>query len=186
MSRLAALAFAATLLLAPATFAQTTQIRVLRPDTQVAPSPSQLPRFGFESYNIAGYGERVTRVRQFGLAADMGLEPGDVILRMNHFNLDYHGAWNDALREALWNHNGRVRLQIRDVRTGRVVERQVFVGGGPVGPITSKSHNRDVHDHYDHHDAHHSHRDNRMGNGGRRGNDGFRGPGVEHRGSNLN
>lgn len=160
MSRLTALAFAATLLLAPATFAQTTQIRVLRPDTQVAPSPSQLPRFGFESYNIAGYGERVTRVRQFGLAADMGLEPGDVILRMNHFNLDYHGAWNDALREALWNHNGRVRLQIRDVRTGRVVERQVFVGGGPSGPVTPKVH---VSGNHNHNDVHPTHRNSNHG-----------------------
>ena len=32
-----------------------------------------------------------------------GLERGDILLRMNGHRLSYHGSWNDALREAMWN-----------------------------------------------------------------------------------
>jgi hypothetical protein len=102
------------------------------------PSPSiYLPKFGFDSFNIAGYGERVTSVSWGGLAAQMGLEPGDVILRMNGFPLHYHGSWNDALYQALMN-GGFVQLTIRDVRTGWLTTRQTFVGS--YGPITPKYH----------------------------------------------
>jgi hypothetical protein len=95
-----------------------------------------LPKFGFSSFNIAGYGERVTHVRWGGLGAQLGLEPGDTILSMNGFRLNYHGSWNDALYSAMSN-GGFLRLRIRDVRTGWVVTRHLNVGGG-VGPITPK------------------------------------------------
>jgi predicted metalloprotease with PDZ domain len=114
-----------------------------------------LPRFGFSSFNVAGYGERVTHVRWGGLAAQMGLEPGDTILRMNDYRLDYHGSWNDALYHAMTQHGGQVRLRIRDVRTGRIVSRFVHLGG-IVPPITPKYYtggpNVQVihHDHHDH------------------------------------
>jgi hypothetical protein len=95
-----------------------------------------LPQFGFSSFNI-GVGERVTFVRWGGVASRMGLEPGDVILSMNGYRLNYHGAWNDALYQAVAG-GGWVQLRIRDVRTGIVANRQTFVGGGiggGVGPI---------------------------------------------------
>ena len=38
-----------------------------------------LPKFGFSSFNIRGFGEQVTNVRWGGRAARMGLEPGDII-----------------------------------------------------------------------------------------------------------
>lgn len=98
-----------------------------------------LPRFGFSSFNIAGVGERVTHVRWGGLAAQMGLEPGDLILSMNGFRLSYHGSWNDALHQAMAQ-GGFVRLKIRDIRTGLIAWRQMFVGGGGVGPVTPKAH----------------------------------------------
>ena len=60
-----------------------------------------LPKFGFSSFNINGYGERVTYVQWGGLAAQLGLEPGDTILSMNGFRLNYHGSWNDALYSAM-------------------------------------------------------------------------------------
>lgn len=94
-----------------------------------------LPRFGFSSFSIGGVGERVTYVRWGGLASQLGLEPGDIILSMNGYRLTYHGSWNDALYEAVAN-GGWVQLRIRDVHTGHVAFRQTFVGGGGVGPIT--------------------------------------------------
>jgi hypothetical protein len=105
---------------------------VLAPQTD-----SCLPEFGFSSFTIAGIGERVTFVRWGGLASQLGLEPGDVIVSMNGRPLTYHGAWNDALREAVAN-GGWVQLAIRDVRTGYLAFRETFVGGDYVdGPITS-------------------------------------------------
>jgi hypothetical protein len=94
-----------------------------------------LPKFGFSSFNIAGFGEQVTHVRWNGRAARMGLESGDIILSMNGFPLTYHGAWNDALREAMVN-GGLVQLTIRDVRTGHLAYRQTFIGSGGIGPVT--------------------------------------------------
>ena len=102
-------------------------------------SPSfYLPKFGFNSFNIGGYGERVTYVQWGGLASQLGLESGDTVLSMNGFPLNYHGAWNDALYQALQT-GGLVQLTIRDVRTGWIVNRQIFVGGG-IGPVTPKYH----------------------------------------------
>jgi hypothetical protein len=100
-----------------------------------------LPQFGFASFNIAGVGERITNVRWGGLASRIGLEPGDLILSMNGYRLNYHGSWNDALSYAVAN-GGWVQLRIRDVRTGFVAYRETFVGGsGPiVGPVTPKIH----------------------------------------------
>lgn len=107
----------------------------------IAPEPEwyDLPRFGFSSYNIYGIGERVTGVRWGSLAARIGLERGDVILAMNGFPLTYHGAWNDSLREAMYN-GGWVQLTIRDVRTGRLAVRETYVGSYGPGPITPRSH----------------------------------------------
>jgi hypothetical protein len=97
-----------------------------------------LPKFGFSSFNIAGVGERVTYVRWGGIASQMGLEPGDVILSMNGYPLTYDGSWSDALERAM-SRGGRVQLAIRDVRTGHVAYRQTYVGDG-VGPVTPKLH----------------------------------------------
>jgi hypothetical protein len=118
---------------APAATASEPQALLLNPN----PTPSfYLPKFGFNSFNIAGYGERVTYVQWGGLAAQMGLENGDTILRLNGFPLQYHGSWNDALYQAMLN-GGWVELTIRDVRTGWIATRQIFVGGG-YGPVTPK------------------------------------------------
>jgi hypothetical protein len=125
-------------------------------DAELVPPPA-LPKFGFSSVNIHGIGERVTNVRWGGLASRFGLEPGDLILSMNGFPLTYNGSWNDALYSAIIRNGGWVRLRIRDVRTGIVVQRRLFVGGGhgpiehyhvghshthfglPSGPVTQKS-----------------------------------------------
>ena len=106
-----------------------------------------LPKFGFSSFNIEGYGERITGVRWGGIAQRMGLESGDVILSLNGFPLTYHGAWKDALHQAVYHGNGYVNLRVRDVRTGNIAWRQTYVGDtcGPIeynnynGPVTYKS-----------------------------------------------
>lgn len=130
-----ALALIATLTFVAAGTAQAEQPKALL----VAPTPGyNLPKFGFNSYNIAGYGDRVTYVRWGGLASQLGLEPGDTILRVNGFPLTYHGAWNDALYQAM-SSGGWVQLTIRDVRTGMVTYRQTSFGTPGYGPITAKS-----------------------------------------------
>jgi hypothetical protein len=123
---------------------------LLAPDTDphLIPHP-HLPKFGFASFNINGFGERVTHVRFGGMASRFGLEPGDIVLSMNGHRLTYTGSWDDALFDAMVNHGGQVRLRIRDVRTGFVATRQLFVGGGGVGPITPHVHNGHNHNHFD-------------------------------------
>ena len=99
------------------------------------PGPNyNLPKFGFQSFNIYGVGERVTFVQWGGRAAQLGLEPGDLILSLNGFPLTYHGSWNDALYQTASN-SGLVRLKIRNVRNGQIAFRQIYTGG-IVGPVT--------------------------------------------------
>ena len=100
----------------------------------IAPGePYGLPKFGFASSTIYGYGERVVSVRFGSRAAQLGLEPGDVLLSLNGYKLTYPGSWNDALSRALYDGN-YVRLKIRDTRTGNIYFRETYVdyGNGPV------------------------------------------------------
>jgi predicted metalloprotease with PDZ domain len=91
-----------------------------------------LPKFGFSSTNT-GFGERIQNVRWGSRAESLGLEPGDVILSLNGYQLNYPGSWTDALSQALYNGNF-VRLKVRDVRTGNVRFRETWVdyNNGPV------------------------------------------------------
>jgi len=91
--------------------------------------PQFLPKFGFRSYTLAGVGEVVTYVRPGSLAWKMGVQRGDIFRSLNHFELTYHGAWNDALRSALINDGGYVHLHIIDRNTGVVATREVSFGG---------------------------------------------------------
>jgi hypothetical protein len=100
----------------------------------IAPGePHGLPKFGFSSSTIPGFGLRIESVRPGGRAFRMGFEPGDVILSLNGYRLTYGGSWNDALSRALYD-GGLVRLRVRDVRTGliRVRETRIDFGGGPI------------------------------------------------------
>lgn len=128
LASLVAMSFVA----APAAAEPKTMLMSPDADPHLIPHP-YLPKFGFSSFTINGVGERVTHVRWGGLASRFGLEPGDIILSLNGHQLTYHGSWNDALYHAMSN-GGWVRLRIRDVRTGFVAQRQLFVGGGN-GPI---------------------------------------------------
>jgi hypothetical protein len=134
-TRTAALALLAGLMLAAVPSAEASKPQPLL----VSPSPGYLPRFGFQSYNIYGVGERVTFVKWNSLAGRLGLERGDTILAVNNFALSYHGAWHDALREAMFL-GGYVELAIWDVRTGGIAYRTTFLGSPGYGPVTPKSH----------------------------------------------
>jgi hypothetical protein len=133
-------ALLATLTLVTISTASASQPKALLLNPGYDPSPScyDLPKFGFSSFTINGFGERVTSVRWGGIAQQMGLESGDVILGLNGYPLTYHGSWNNALREAM-NNGGWVELTIRDVRTGFVSTRETFVGDS-YGPIVAHSH----------------------------------------------
>jgi membrane-associated protease RseP (regulator of RpoE activity) len=101
----------------------------------IAPGePNGLPKFGFSSSTIHGFGQRVESVRPGGRAARLGLEPGDIILSLNGHRLTYNGSWNDALSRALYDDGGFVQLRVRDVRTGlvRVRTTRIDFGGGPI------------------------------------------------------
>lgn len=91
--------------------------------------PYGLPKFGFSSSTIYGYGERVVFVRPGGRAAQLGLEPGDVIVSLNGYRLSYSGSWNDALSRAIYD-GGLVQLRVRDVRTGSIRLRETYVDFG--------------------------------------------------------
>lgn len=111
------------------------------PHLQIAPPrcDDRLPVFGMHTYN-QGHGEHVVRVNYGGVAWRLGIEPGDRIVRLNHYALDYHGSWEHALRRAM-RHGGHVDLTVVDVRTGRLVRRHVDLDGhwtdGPI--VTPKS-----------------------------------------------
>lgn len=135
-----ALALAATLALQADSQAQHSQrLFINNPSPALQPAPAFLPKFGFQSFNLSGIGERVTYVQCHGLAASLGLEPGDVVLSLNGFPLTFHGAWDQALQNAMYQ-GGMVQLAIRDVNSGAIMYRNTYVGGSPgVGPITPKS-----------------------------------------------
>src|SRR5436190_22717717 len=91
----------------------------------IAPGePYGLPKFGFSSSTIYGYGEQIVSVRLGGRAASLGLESGDILLSLNGYRLAYSGSWNDALSRAVYDDNGFVRLVVRDVRTGSIQARE--------------------------------------------------------------
>lgn len=110
-----------------ATFASTALADPPKKALLIAPGePYGLPKFGFSSTTLFGYGERVEYVRPGGRAYNLGLEPGDVILSLNGYKLTYHGSWNEALSRALYDGN-YIRLKVRDVRTGNVYFRDTYV-----------------------------------------------------------
>jgi S1-C subfamily serine protease len=96
----------------------------------------QLPKLGFSSQHIDGLGEQVVSVSWTSPAARLGLQPGDIVLSMNGYVLNYRGAWHDALYQAVTN-GGYIQLAVRDARSGQIVYRETNLGsngGGNVQP----------------------------------------------------
>lgn len=88
----------------------------------------QPPRLGIYGYML--YGGRGMRVSQvlFGTPAmRAGLEPGDVILKINNIRIRSHYDF----RRALLYSGGMVRMLVRDVRgRGLIWTRTVYLDGG--------------------------------------------------------
>ena len=98
-----------------------------RADTRVlAPQGAELPKFGMSLSRIEGYGMRVNYVAPNSRAARMGIEAGDILMRMNNHRLKRLGNWKAGLYEAVAS-DGQVRIVIRDVRTGKFVQRSTWV-----------------------------------------------------------
>lgn len=96
---------------------------LLRPDRPEGPTP----RLGIVGYVEYGHGLVVERVAPFTPAARLGLEPGDVILRVNDQRIRRDGDLQRALRFS----GGYVRLLVDDVRgNGAVWTRTVSLQGG--------------------------------------------------------
>lgn len=96
---------------------------LLRPDGPQSPTP----RLGIVGYVAYGQGLVVERVLPFTPAARAGLEPGDVILRVNDQRIRREGDLQRALRFS----GGYVRLLVDDVRGNGVVwTRTVSLQGG--------------------------------------------------------
>jgi S1-C subfamily serine protease len=98
---------------------------IQRPPAAPGASPvdqDPLPDFGlgiegtFESRGIL-----LTRARPGGPAAQVGLEPGDVLLAVNACSVRTPEEWVRVMTD----NNGRFHLSIRDVRTGNTVYRDV-------------------------------------------------------------
>lgn len=90
---------------------------------RTATERNALPKLGFDSQLIAGYGEQVTYVERGSTAFRLGLEAQDVILSLNGKRLTQRGAWQTALQNAVAE-GGVVTLTIRDARTGAIAVRQ--------------------------------------------------------------
>lgn len=128
LTRTTALTLAASLTLLVATAVQAAPPQALLISPPPSHHPHSLPKFGFRSYTLSGVGEVVTYVRHGSLAWKMGVQVGDIFYSLNHDRLTYHGAWNDALANALATGNN-VHLHIIDRNSGQMARRDVFFGG---------------------------------------------------------
>lgn len=103
------------------------QVQVQRPDqrVQVMPDnrirvapPSEIcctPKLGF-SGTIVCNGIRVDHVNRWSPAGEMGLEPGDVIMRVNGRNFRSHAEFQQLLRDTLAYRNGHLDLTVKNIR----------------------------------------------------------------------
>lgn len=84
----------------------------------VAPGPGigSKPRLGFTGSAIHGYGIRINSVVYGMPAQQAGLEPGDVIVRMNGRAISCLHDYEHELNQSVWYRGGWVSLVVRNVR----------------------------------------------------------------------
>ncbi len=97
------------------------------------PAP-YVPRLGIMGHVQYGYGMVVDSVNYGSLANRMGLERGDVIVRINNHPINNDYNYNQALLKAEQFHGGFVDLLVIDVRTGMTRHRAGNLDGGLHGP----------------------------------------------------
>lgn len=104
------------------------------PPPVVTPSPA-VPRLGFMGHVQYGFGMVVDSVSYGTFASRVGLERGDVIVRINNRKINSDHSYNDAVMDAVRFQRGFVDLLVIDVRTGQFRHRSGFVGhSGPTLP----------------------------------------------------
>lgn len=112
----------------------------------VPPGPiAPTPRLGFRGYLRRGWGMMVNYALPGTHAARLGLEPGDVIVRLNGHRITSAQVWNVQMRRSVYVHGGRLTLLIDNVRarTGhnggpRYVFRTVWMNEGHIYAMPRK------------------------------------------------
>lgn len=102
------------------------------------------PKLGFNGQMIYGYGMKIVSLNWGSAAQRAGLEPGDVIVKINGRKIKSQWDYNQALQSAANYQYGRVNMKVRNVRYGwgQQVPMYAYVNtvldgfqGGPVGPV---------------------------------------------------
>lgn len=107
------------------------------PPPIVTPVPV-MPRLGFMGHMQYGYGMVIDSVSWNTFASRVGLERGDVIVRINNRQINSDHSYNDAVLDAVRFHGGFVDMHVVDVRTGMLRHRTGNITGG-TGPILPRS-----------------------------------------------
>ena len=76
------------------------------------------PKLGFIG-DINCHGMEVLEVSRFSTAAEIGLEPGDVILKVNGRKVTSHENFQFLLYDALANHHGHAELLVKKPYGGK-------------------------------------------------------------------
>lgn len=92
------------------------------------------PRLGIMGHIEYGYGMVVDSVNYGTVANRMGLERGDVIVRINNRQINSDSSYQQALFQAHQTQGGFVDLVVIDVRTGMTRHRAGNLNGGFSGP----------------------------------------------------
>ncbi len=110
-----------------------TRLRPVFPPPVTYPTP-YVPRLGIMGHMQYGYGMVVDSVNYGSLARRIGLERGDVIVRINNHPINNDHSYNQALIKAVQYQGGFVDLLVIDVRTGMTRHRAGNLNGGFSGP----------------------------------------------------
>lgn len=108
------------------------------PPPVVTPAPV-VPRLGFMGHINYGYGMVVDRVSWGTFANRLGLERGDVIVRINNHSIDDDHDYNRAVRNAVEHQRGFIDMLVIDVRTGEARHRAGYLSAVNNGPIYPRS-----------------------------------------------
>ena len=115
-------ALTALTLIAGFSLANTNTATAQPPYTRVAPGYT----LGVSGFHSNG-GFRIDSVVEGSVAQQVGLEPGDVILRINGQSVATQSGWVQAIN----NSGGQVQLAVRNVRDGGIVMLDANLGGSP-------------------------------------------------------
>lgn len=110
-----------------------TRLRPVFPPAVTNPGPF-VPRLGILGHIHYGRGMVVDSVNYGSLASRMGLERGDVIVRINNQPINTDQNYNQALVRAQRFQDGFVDVVVVDVRSGRTRHRSGNLNGPATGP----------------------------------------------------